>query len=121
MYRQCNMCNSFCQDNDNTDNNCNNDMSDMFEGACKMQSMPCNTNHMNQCSCGFESSNIFPNTLLYGHSYVPHQYMNNVYTSEYGLKMGSIFPELVSPYCPGQSQEIMNYLRKSKDFEGGCL
>ena len=35
--------------------------------------------------------------------------------------MGSIFPELVSPYCPGQSQEILNYLKQSKDYEGGCL
>ena len=120
MYRQCNMCNSLCQDNDN---NCpNNNMNDMFEQACQMSSMPCNTKStINPCSCGFESSNVFPNTLLYASSYVPHQYMNNVYTSEYGLKMGTIFPELVSPYCPGQSQEIMNYLRQSKDFEGGCL
>lgn len=115
MYRQCNMCNNMQDDNDFQ---CE---STMYDDSCK-SSMQCNDNtNINSCSCGFEKNNIFPNTLLYASSYVPHQYMNNVYKSNYGLKMGSIFPELVNPYCPGQSQEIFNYLKQSKDFEGGCL
>lgn len=114
MFRQCNMCSNM-QDFD-----CLNEENKMYETSCIN---PSNNNeaNINNCSCGFENNNIFPNTLLYASSYVPHQYINNVYQSKYGLKMGSIFPELVSPYCPGQSQEILNYLKQSKDYEGGCL
>ncbi len=120
MYRHCN-CNDNC-DIDAHDCGCSNE--NIYEQSCpcSMNTMNHNNqNNTNSCSCGFESSNSFPNTLLYAHSYVPHQYMNNVYTPCLGLKLGSIFPELVSPYCPGQSQEVMNYLRNSKDFEGGCM
>ena len=131
MYRHCN-----CNNNNNNDDY-DNDSCNMNTNSCGCsdenmyeQSCPCSMNAMNNynnqnstnsCSCGFESSNNFPNTLLYAHSYVPHQYMNNVYTPCLGLKLGTIFPELVSPYCPGQSQEVTNYLRNSKDFKGGCM
>jgi len=74
-----------------------------------------------KCMCGFNNSQIFPGTLLYGSSYVPHQYMNKVYDAENGLKIGTIFPELNNPYCPGQSQEIFNYLQKTNNNEGGCM
>ncbi|MCI8291246.1 MAG: spore coat associated protein CotJA [Clostridia bacterium] len=57
---------------------------------------------------------------MYGHSYVPHQRMNKVYTPEIGLKMGTIFPELVSPYCPNQSLEVINYLKNSNTIGEGC-
>lgn len=110
MYRQC--CNNSC-------NTCSND--EMFEQSCMMSQIPYSPENSDSCSCGFEQSDIFPNTLLYGNSYVPHQYMNNIYRPNIGLKMGTIFTELVSPYCPGQSQEIMNILRQNRDFEGGCM
>lgn len=125
MYRHCNCNNNY--DNDSCDmpvNDCGCSDENMYEQSCpcSMNTMNYNNqNDTNSCSCGFESSNNFPNTLLYAHSYVPHQHMNNVYTPCLGLKLGSIFPELVSPYCPGQSQEVMNYLRNSKDFKGGCM
>lgn len=57
---------------------------------------------------------------MYGHSYVSHQRMNQVYAPEMGLKMGTIFPELVSPYCPGQSMDMIEYLKNSNQNGGGC-
>ena len=57
---------------------------------------------------------------MYGHSYVSHQRMNQVYAPEMGLKMGTIFPELVSPYCPGQSMEVNKYLASTNKIGEGC-
>ena len=37
-----------------------------------------------------------------------------------GLKMGTIFPELVSPYRPGQSMEFNDYLRARNEIGEGC-
>ena len=45
-------------------------------------------------------------------SYVPWQTMGETFTPEVALKMGTIFPDLVSPYSPGESLEIMEYLAK---------
>ncbi len=121
MFRQCNCNNQYNNSYmpvDYDDNMYNNN-DDMYEQMCHMESSLENENN-SPCNCGYNSSNVFSNTLLYASSYVPHQYMNKVYTPETGLKMGTIFPELLSPYCPGQSQEIMNYLKDSRDYEGGC-
>ena len=51
------------------------------------------------------SQNVFPENPIYGQSYVPIQYLTKTYKPDEGLKMGSIFPELVMPYSPGQSIE----------------
>ena len=45
-------------------------------------------------------------------SYVPWQVMGETFTPEMGLRMGTIFPELVSPYSPGESLEIMEFLAR---------
>ena len=37
-----------------------------------------------------------------------------------GLKMGTIFPELVSPYFPGQSMEEINFIEKTNEIGKGC-
>ena len=37
-----------------------------------------------------------------------------------GLKMGTIFPELVSPYMPGQSMKEIAYLKKTNEIGEGC-
>ncbi len=56
--------------------------------------------------------NIFPNNPMYAQSYVPWQTLEKVLLPNDGLKMGTIFPELVSPYKPGQSLEEIEYLKK---------
>ena len=58
---------------------------------------------------------ILPENYLYGHAYTPNQTMNKTFEPEIGLNNGTIFPELVSPYYPGQSIDFINYLKN-----GGC-
>ncbi|MBR3152070.1 MAG: spore coat associated protein CotJA [Clostridia bacterium] len=63
---------------------------------------------------------MFPKNAMYGHSYVPNQVLNKVFNPKIALKMGTIFPELVSPYRPGQSMEVNNFLAKCNDVREGC-
>ena len=65
-------------------------------------------------------SNMFPSNPMLGQSYVPLQEMNRTFTPCCGLKMGTIFPELVSPYMPGQSMAENDYLRRNNEIGEGC-
>lgn len=73
-----------------------------------------------KCQCGFSDSNVFPTNFMYGQSYVPIQTMNTTFKPDVALKMGSLFPELVSPYEPGQSMDEIAYLRRMTQNEGRC-
>lgn len=119
MYRNCGCSNNFSQ-NDNNSNNNNNNNNNTYEESCNIDQNLYENMNGNSCSCGFNNTSAFPTNWMYGHSYVPHQQMNQVYAPEMGLKMGTIFPELVSPYCPNQSMEENNFLRKSNTIGGGC-
>lgn len=80
----------------------------------------CNYNNFN-CGCGFdEEINLFPNNPMLAQSYVPIQYMDKTFIPCCGLKMGTIFPELVSPYRPGQSMQEIDYLRARNEIGEGC-
>lgn len=68
----------------------------------------CSNNYSTICQ---NTSTPFPENYLYGHAYTPVQTLNNTFTPEVGLENGTIFPELVSPYYPGQSIEFINYLK----------
>lgn len=119
MFRNCNC--SYNNLSSNTDTN-SSTSNNMYEESCNMIQ---NYNYGNiendtTCSCGFTNTSAFPQNWMYGHCYVPHQRMNQIYTPEIGLKMGTIFPELVSPYCPNQSLETINYLKNSNTIGGGC-
>ena len=63
---------------------------------------------------------IFPKNPMLAQSYVPYQHMDKVFKPEVGLKMGTIFPELVSPYKPGQSMQEIEYIANS-DYKGEDL
>jgi len=84
----------------------------------------CGCNQMDNsinCGCGFdEDMNLFPDNPMLAQSYVPIQYMDKTFTPCCGLKMGTIFPELVSPYRPGQSMEEIAYLRARNEIGEGC-
>lgn len=84
----------------------------------------CKCNHSydnSNCSCGFdEEINLFPSNPMLAQSYVPIQYMDKTFTPCCGLKMGTIFPELVSPYYPGQSMREIDYLRERNEIGEGC-
>lgn len=107
-WQKCNQCNS------------NND-SDKYEDICdNMNYCDCDYD-MDDCECGFdEETNVFPSNYMYGQSYVPIQTMNKTFTPEIGLKMGTIFPELVSPYMPGQSMAEIEYLKRRNNIGEGC-
>lgn len=73
------------------------------------------------CSCGFdEEDDGFPNNPMYAQSYVPVQEMNNTYMPCSGLDKGTIFPELVSEYCPGQSMAEIQYIMDMNTIKEGC-
>lgn len=64
------------------------------------------------CECGFSDyDGMFPTNPTFGQAYVPIQYMDKTFKPAIGLEMGTIFPELVSPYTPCQSMEEIEYLR----------
>lgn len=88
-----------------------------------VNSCGCNNMNNNSCECGFDEepvSNIFPTNPMLGQSYIPLQEMNKTFTPCCGLKMGTIFPELVSPYMPGQSMAENDYLRRTNEIGEGC-
>lgn len=85
-------CNSRCGYRNYNQNLSN---SSMYSGSCQNQN----------------TTTPFPTNYLYGHAYTPTQNINNTYNPEIGLQNGSIFPELVSSYSPGQSIDFINYLR----------
>lgn len=74
------------------------------------------------CMCGFDNDadSTFPANPMLAQSYVPIQKMNKVFTPEVGLKMGTIFPELVSPYYPGQSIQTNEFLKATNTIGEGC-
>lgn len=73
-----------------------------------------------KCSCGFNDPMVFPENYMYGQSYVPIQYISTTFKPEVGLKMGTVFPELVSPYEPCQSMKENAYLRTATANVGKC-
>ncbi len=106
MYRNCSRCNS-AQDEDYYENSCPNIEDDMDDYG--------------SCSCGFDNeTSEFPSNPTIAESYVARQVMDRVFNPTVGLKMGTIYPELVSPYEPGQSMEVINYLSTRNESEMGC-
>lgn len=74
-----------------------------------------------KCECGYdEEFNPFPSNPMLAQSYVPYQMMNKTFIPCVGLKMGTIFPELVSPYMPGQSMEEIAYIKAQNKIGEGC-
>ena len=73
------------------------------------------------CECGFdEGNNLFPINPMFAQSYVPWQTMKKAFLPSIGLKIGTIFPELVSPYMPGQSMSEIEYIRNTNKIGEGC-
>ena len=104
-------CNCNC-----SQNKCN---KDELETSCSnVNNIP--INNEDECNCGFDDYNVFPDYPVYGQSYVPWQTMGDVYKPEIGLTKGTIFPELYSPYCPNQSIEKIEYIRMTNKIGKGC-
>jgi len=92
---------------------------DVIEDKCQNNCV-CEYNE-NDCECGFDDEvSVFPENPVLAQSYVPIQYMNKTFKPCVGLKMGTIFPELVSPYMPGQSMKEIEYLEETNKIREGC-
>ena len=84
-----------------------------YVNTCKCQK--------DDCGCGFnEEDSVFPENPMFGQSYVPIQRLNKTFTPCVGLKMGTIFPELVSPYFPCQSMEENAFIKAKNEIGEGC-
>ena len=79
-------------------------------------------NNMKSCDCGFEEQgeSVFPQNPTLAQSYVPIQTMDKTFTPCVGLRMGTIFPELVSPYAPCQSIEEIAFIKAMNTIGEGC-
>ena len=119
-YRHCSCMNNNYQ-NDSCENNCDLE-NDMMETSCANAKSACTKNeYVDCCECGFdEEYNVFPENPMLGQSYVPMQYMNKTFKPCVGLKMGTIFPELVSPYMPCQDMREMEFIAEKNKIKEGC-
>ena len=118
MYRGYNRhCN--CQKCNNTNNQ---NIQDVLEDVCDdVATLSAYENDNDSCSCGFdEEMPIFPENATLAQSYVPFQYMNETFKPCVGLKMGTIFPELVSPYVPCQGIEEIEFIKATNKIGKGC-
>lgn len=114
----------YCMNNNYQNNSCE-EQNDIMEDKCSNianANFSCNqSEYMDCCECGFEEeNNVFPENPMLGQSYVPIQYMDKTFKPCVGLKMGTIFPELVSPYMPGQSMNEIEYLAATNTIKEGC-
>lgn len=115
MRRRCN-CRKCCL------SNYSNYTDDLMEKTCKnVDNTICNCLDNDDCGCGFdEEESVFPTNPMLAQSYVPWQTMDKTFKPCVGLKMGTIFPELVSPYVPCQDIEEMEYIKQTNLIGEGC-
>lgn len=111
----------YCMNNDYQENLCELE-NEIIENSCANANSPCTNNeYVDCCECGFdEEYNVFPENPMLAQSYVPYQYMDKTFKSCVGLKMGTIFPELVSPYSPCQDMREMEYIAATNMIKEGC-
>ena len=83
--------------------------------------MDCPRMNNYDCGCGFDTEeSVFPMNPMLAQSYVPIQTLDKTFTPCCGLKNGTIFPELVSPYEPCDSMRFIDYLKRRNSIGEGC-
>ena len=108
----------YCMNNEYKNNSCQL-QNDIIEDKCS--NVVSYEDNVDSCKCGFdEEYNVFPENPMLGQSYVPIQYMDKTFKPCVGLKMGTIFPELVSPYMPCQSMHEIDYIAATNTIKEGC-
>lgn len=110
-YRKC-----CCQ------NNYNKDVIETICNECGTTADYHTEDNNTSCDCGFDvqSESVFPQNPVLAQSYVPIQTLDKTFTPCVGLKMGTIFPELVSPYHPCQSVEEIAFIKSMNTVREGC-
>lgn len=124
MYRRYNNC--CCNKYNNMKDEDN--LSDVLEDKCNQYANLSTSDDYNDfddedddCKCGFtKGMSVFPENPTLAQSYVPIQYMDKTFKPCVGLKMGTIFPELVSPYKPCQSIEEIEFIKATNKIGKGC-
>lgn len=115
MYRKCCKCNNSWKSNTTAVSpeyeNCLEETCSDVENTLGMY---------DDCECGFDEYNSLPENPVLAQSYVPIQTMDKTFIPCVGLKMGTIYPELVSPYKPGQSMAEIEYLKARNTIKEGC-
>lgn len=98
---------------------CNN--KNVIEKTCNNTNCPCSMNFNENCNCGFDDDemDVFPENPMLAQSYVPWQYMDETFKPCVGLDYGTIFPELVSPYNPGDSMRQIEFLKRTNKIGEG--
>lgn len=105
--------------NNNYQNNSYQLQNEIMENKCSQ--VASYEGYEDECGCGFDiGNNVFPDNPMLAQSYVPIQFMDRTFKPNVGLKMGTIFPELVSPYTPCQSMEEINHIRQTNTIGKGC-
>ena len=111
---------------------CNNNNNQVLEDVCDDVSnyntpssnncdMDCCDMNNYDCGCGFDTEeSVFPMNPMLAQSYVPIQTLDKTFTPCCGLKNGTIFPELVSPYEPCDSMRFIDYLKRRNSIGEGC-
>ena len=117
MYNRCRRCNFQPYNSNQVLEDVCDDVTNDNDKCCNMNE--CCMNEYN-CGCGFdEEINVFPYNPMLAQSYVPVQTLDKTFTPCCGLKNGTIFPELVSPYEPCQSMEFIDYLKRRNEIGEG--
>ena len=112
-YKKC-----YCMNNAQNSNV--NLIEDKYDNVCPCAYEECNKD---QCECGFDEDyeiGVLPENPMLAQSYVPIQYMDKTFKPCVGLKMGTIFPELVSPYEPCQSMRTNEFIEATNKIGEGC-
>lgn len=118
MFRRHKKC--YCMNNNYNNDACNNMKNDILEDKCSNVTSYEDEN-FDGCDCGFdEEYGVFPENPMLAQSYVPTQYMDRTFKPCVGLKMGTIFPELVSPYMPCQDMEQQRFIEATNTIGKGC-
>lgn len=113
-YKRC-----YCMNNNDCDTN-NNLIEDKCDNVCQYAY---EESENDMCECGFDEEyemGVFPENPMLAQSYVPWQFMDKTFKPNVGLKMGTIFPELVSPYMPCQSMRTNEFLENTNIIGEGC-
>ena len=117
MFRRTRNC---CCMNNNMDTDCNN-TENILEDTCNNVISYSNDDMYDSCNCGFdEETNLFPENPMLAQSYVPIQYMDKTFKPSVGLKMGTIFPELVLIFL-GNLWKKLILLKKQMKLERGAI
>lgn len=123
MYNRFRGCNCmYCNNNNNQvlEDVCD-DVSNYNTASNNNCNMDCCEMNNYDCGCGFDTEeSVFPSNPMLAQSYVPIQTLDKTFTPCCGLKNGTIFPELVSPYEPCDSMRFINYLKMRNTIGEGC-